>query len=364
MRRLVFIDDDRAELEAFRKIVGGDYDYGPVHWPVEAAKLFSGPGPDIFVSDLYLPSSNGDSTPTGAQRDAAALAAKEVAERFSGLYASKSGDDKARLQETMKAICAAYAMLKLQWSALGQSPDHGVELLSKLKSLYPEVPFVFYSRKITPEDVIRVLQAGAVDAVRKGALEDEEVRARLATAQGISTGDSYSNRGSTPRPKMQTSVPQEVSSATTGEADVVLSRPEVVNRWLGMGTKAFGLGTAVLAFMLARGKLVEWFHGSRVPSVLSPTSGSGILAILVGLYLLVYLLFVTGGVLQRIFAELLNGILFALRSIPSVKAKLTGKISSALESVPKLFGLAWDACVIAMAVVPAVRYTIHLLASP
>jgi DNA-binding response OmpR family regulator len=49
----------------------------------------------------------------------------------------------------------------------------------------PGVPIVFYSRKITPEDVIRVLQAGAVDAIRKGALEDEAVLARLASAQRI-----------------------------------------------------------------------------------------------------------------------------------------------------------------------------------
>jgi DNA-binding NarL/FixJ family response regulator len=58
---------------------------------------------------------------------------------------------------------------------LGQSPDHGVALLARLKVSHPAVPFVFYSRKITPEDVIRVLRAGAADAIRKGALEEEEV---------------------------------------------------------------------------------------------------------------------------------------------------------------------------------------------
>ena len=85
----------------------------------------------------------------------------------------------------MNAIADAYDMLKLQWSALGQSPDHGVSLLTRLKARYPEVPFVFYSRKITPEDVIRVLRAGATDALRKGALKDEEVLVRLAAAQEI-----------------------------------------------------------------------------------------------------------------------------------------------------------------------------------
>jgi DNA-binding NarL/FixJ family response regulator len=185
MQRLVFIDDDRTELDNFRKIVGGIYDYTTVHWPNESEKLFSNPPPDIFVSDLYLPSASGDATPTAVQREEAEKAAKEVGKTFSGLYADPSTDDKARLQKTMKAIADAYEMLRLQWSALGQSPDHGVALLGKLKSRFPDVPFVFYSRKITPEDVICVLRAGAADAIRKSALGNEQVLARLAAAQGF-----------------------------------------------------------------------------------------------------------------------------------------------------------------------------------
>jgi DNA-binding NarL/FixJ family response regulator len=188
MRQLTFIDDDETELDAFLHIAGAKYDCATVHWPRESAKLFGSPAPDIFVSDLYLPSSSGDTEPTAAQREDAERAAKQVAERFSGLYANSSLDDKARLQETMKAIADAYAMLRLQWSALGQSPDHGVALLAKLKARYPEVPFVFYSRKITPEDVIRVLRAGAADAIRKDALKDEEVLVRLATAHEAHRG--------------------------------------------------------------------------------------------------------------------------------------------------------------------------------
>ena len=55
MKRLVFIDDDRSELADCGEILGNAYDYIPVHWPSESAKLFNGPVPDIFVSDLYLP---------------------------------------------------------------------------------------------------------------------------------------------------------------------------------------------------------------------------------------------------------------------------------------------------------------------
>jgi len=184
MRRLVFIDDDKAELDEFRSVVEGKYDYVTVHWPEESTKLFGMSAPDIFVSDLYLPPPTGDSVPTEAQRNDAREQARKVAEAFSRLY-SNALDDKARLRETMRAITDAYAMLRLQWAALGQSPDHGVALLKKVKSQHPDTPFVFYSRKITPEDVIRVLQAGAVDAIRKGALKNEEVLVRLAFAQEI-----------------------------------------------------------------------------------------------------------------------------------------------------------------------------------
>jgi DNA-binding NarL/FixJ family response regulator len=188
MLRLVFIDDDKTELAAFRRIVGGHYEYSTVHWPDESAELFSIAAPDIFVSDLYLPSPSGDASPTEAQRHEAGKAAINVGDRFLGLYANPALDDKRRLQETMKAIADAYDMLRLQWSALGQSPAHGVALLTRLKARYPEVPFVFYSRKITPEDVIHVLRAGAADAIRKGALKDGEVLIRLAAVQELHHG--------------------------------------------------------------------------------------------------------------------------------------------------------------------------------
>jgi DNA-binding NarL/FixJ family response regulator len=182
MRRLVFIDDDKDELEKFTAIVKGHYECRTVHWPQEGDDLFSRPAPDIFVSDLYLPPRTGDAIPTPAQREEGARIAKAVARQFSELYAESSQNDKARLRATMGAILAARALLDHQWRALGQSPQNGIALLAELKTLYPDVPFVFYSRKITPEDVVDVLQAGAADAIRKG-VPEKEVLERLANAQ-------------------------------------------------------------------------------------------------------------------------------------------------------------------------------------
>jgi DNA-binding NarL/FixJ family response regulator len=189
MKRLTFIDDDETELRDFAAIIKGEYDYTPIHWPTDFDKLTGGTAPDIFVSDLYLPPRTGDTRPTPAEKTSGAARAREIAVQFSGLYANEAKSDKARLKETMGIISSALDLLKLQWMALGQHPDHGVEVLTLLKALHPAVPFVFYSRKITPTGVVRVLQAGAVDAIQKGALAPREVLSRLANAQAAWSRD-------------------------------------------------------------------------------------------------------------------------------------------------------------------------------
>jgi len=185
MRRLVFIDDDEQELKDFATIVQGDYVYTPIHWPGQEVDLFRDPGPDIFVSDLYLPPSQGDKEPGTDEIITAERFSTHIAEIFSGLYKDSSVSHKERLRRTMGAIDEAYKLLQMQWSALGQSPDHGVSLLKKLKKHFPRIPLVFYSRKITPEDVIRVLRAGAVDAIRKGAWGKQDILARLGKAEDV-----------------------------------------------------------------------------------------------------------------------------------------------------------------------------------
>jgi DNA-binding response OmpR family regulator len=194
MRNLFFIDDDKTEFHGFIKIVRGHYRVTTFHWPSDRAKLFKSKAPDIVVSDLYLPPEKGGKVPTLRQRRKAASAAGDTAARFCGLWTALRGaavstarqtveDDKKRLKETMKTIAGdALRLLRLQWSALGQSPKNGIYLLKKVRTRWPESPFVFYSRKITPEDVIDVLAAGADDAIRKDALPREKVLARLRSA--------------------------------------------------------------------------------------------------------------------------------------------------------------------------------------
>jgi hypothetical protein len=80
MNRLVFIDDDKRELDEFGPLIEGEYTYTLIHWPNDREKLFSGQPPDLFVSDLYLPSADGDRKPTTEQTEEAASAAQEIAQ--------------------------------------------------------------------------------------------------------------------------------------------------------------------------------------------------------------------------------------------------------------------------------------------
>jgi DNA-binding NtrC family response regulator len=97
------------------------------------------------------------------------ILARELAASFAGLYTAAPHDDKKLLRETMTALQKVYDLLKRQWEELEQSPENGLQVLRELKAhgRYGKIPVVFYSRKITPEDVLRVLEAGAVDAIRK-----------------------------------------------------------------------------------------------------------------------------------------------------------------------------------------------------
>jgi DNA-binding NtrC family response regulator len=255
MARILFIDDDPAELDSFRKIVAGVHDCTTAHWPQEVGNLYSKTQHDLVVSDLYLPSITGDKSLAEEQKNSISSSPKEASERFLQLANEPSTDDKTRLREMMGVISVANEMLKQQWSAMGQSPDNGVAILKQFKTIHPTVPFVFYPRKITAEDVVRVLKDGAFDAIRKGALTDEQVLARLADTIQKSNAQKVAQQEPTKPQKLEQSSPAEPElSASTHDGFSV--RPTALTAWIDVGTKAFGLFTALFAFLLARGNFL------------------------------------------------------------------------------------------------------------
>jgi len=83
----------------------------------------------------------------------------------------------------MACVQDLIGLVTAQWRALGQDPENGLELLASLQREYPDVPIVFYSRKITPEYAVRALQLGATDVIQKGAIDNTELLKRLASAR-------------------------------------------------------------------------------------------------------------------------------------------------------------------------------------
>jgi len=189
MSLLVFVDDDESERQAMEKIAtNGGYDFAGIAWPptpTDPFDKFKDKPPDLFVLDLYLPPRDGTANERISSEQSAvqSVMAAQVAKRFSKLYDEPvAGREKAMLRATMGCLSDARELLDSQWSAMGQHPNNGIELLRYLLDKFPQVPVIFYSRKLTPEDVIRVLRAGAVDAIRKGALSDQNLLRRLKRA--------------------------------------------------------------------------------------------------------------------------------------------------------------------------------------
>lgn len=108
------------ELDEFGSLIEGEYTYTLIHWPNDREKLFSGQPPDLFISDLYLPSADGDHKPNTEQIEEAASTAREIAHRFHNLYAGGTQAVesielcKARLRHTMTLITYAYEELKVK----------------------------------------------------------------------------------------------------------------------------------------------------------------------------------------------------------------------------------------------------------
>jgi DNA-binding NarL/FixJ family response regulator len=181
--KLLFVDDDPEEIKTIRPLVEAEFDFEGRAWPFDQPiKHVVGNAPDIFVLDLYLPPT-GEPAPEDIS-DEEMTVQQALAERasrcFSALYMNyepKGG--KKLLQQTMACLTIGRKLLDRQWNALKQSPKNGVKLMNRLKKLYPDVPVIFYSRKITPADVVDVMRAGAFDAIQKGSLTDERLRARL-----------------------------------------------------------------------------------------------------------------------------------------------------------------------------------------
>ena len=139
-RVVCFIDDDPNEIAIVEQVFGQDLHLVTgTRWSQVLAQLQALERPPmLFLLDLYFPVGR-DSTP--AERETMARLKAEV--------------------ETAQQKLSAYL------AAIGQDRAGGLHLLEQVRSVYRQVPVVFYTRKGTLDDVTACLEAGAVAVLRK-----------------------------------------------------------------------------------------------------------------------------------------------------------------------------------------------------
>jgi CheY-like chemotaxis protein len=137
-----FVDDDPAEVTAFKNVFGGRFtvvaDTTPqaVIGELRRRRLRA----NLFVLDLYF-----------AQ-------GRESSEAERGRMVELKGQVDRTRQE-----------LSAYLSGIGQSRDGGLEILEYLQSNYPATPVVFYTRKGTLDDAVVCLDRGADGVFPKAA---------------------------------------------------------------------------------------------------------------------------------------------------------------------------------------------------
>lgn len=171
--RVVFVDDDPAEAETFRRLYQTDeLDISPLaatsaRKAVEAVQqALSGDAPDLIVLDLYFP----DMEEPPAQLEPITFDAA----RTSLIQLQRAATDAEALLmpgeplptstilRTAGDILYWTQRLVHEWCEMcGQAPDGGVQLLRALRLHYPHTPVIFYSRKATVPDVTLALTSGA-----------------------------------------------------------------------------------------------------------------------------------------------------------------------------------------------------------
>lgn len=135
-----FIDDDPKEIDIIQHVFGQDlHIVAGTRWNQVLTELKAlGRHPNLFLLDLYFPVGR-DST-------------REERETM------------ARLKID---VDTAQKKLSDYLAAIGQDRAGGLHLLEQVRSIYPHVPVVFYTRKGTLDDVSACLEAGALAVLRK-----------------------------------------------------------------------------------------------------------------------------------------------------------------------------------------------------
>ena len=165
---LCFVDDDADfEIPLFVEMFGGEFDLLTATKFEDCragAASRSGWLPDLVVLDMYLPTADVE---------------EDALDRLRREPLSLPPDDGAIRRAWFNCL-AARRRLHSVLSAWHQGPEGGIALAGQVHGQWPRAPIVFYTRKATPEDVLRCMrQPGVADVIRKpSGVDDEDTRRR------------------------------------------------------------------------------------------------------------------------------------------------------------------------------------------
>lgn len=131
---ICFIDDDPAEVQAFKNVFSDHFVVIAETTPQKALDqlLEKKIKPNLFVLDLYF------------ARDKAS-----------------SDSERNRMVELKEEVDKAQKRLSDYLSKIGQCRDGGIEIMHYVQGKFPTIPVVFYTRKGTLEDAVACMDEGA-----------------------------------------------------------------------------------------------------------------------------------------------------------------------------------------------------------
>ncbi len=187
-RELVcFIDDSKFERGVFERAFGGAFDLVLAPDCAEADDAlrqgYPGRRVDLFVLDLYIPSRERADLSTHPELLGTDIRQRTLT-RVLGLLTRIEGvahrvldpmtNGDRLLRELYRVVEEAETSLRTFASEIGQTPEGGFVNLRHVRSTYPGVPAVFYTRKANSADVIRCFHEGADGVLKKPQDGDDE----------------------------------------------------------------------------------------------------------------------------------------------------------------------------------------------
>lgn len=180
-KHICFVDDDQDEIATFERLYDGSVftvtsvlAQNSANALSQINRTFKDASPDLFVLDLYFPSSGDSSTGfdqlTSSEFTIVTQGLDRITESLETLkeiVETTPDKDKLLLRQAHAVVQRSRNLLDDWCKQLNQSPQGGFQIIRGLNLAFPKILKVFYSRKATLRDAKEALAEGAFDVLSK-----------------------------------------------------------------------------------------------------------------------------------------------------------------------------------------------------